>query len=322
MAIVNKDTLKQAFLTGEKPTQDDFGNLIDSYAFTGSMSQYGTTIQSDYNDDLVLKGVTTSVPINWISVIGQIPNLTSDLAGSGVVSDGQFIYTIGADTDADQAAIIKTDFDGNIVWVKEIEEDSFGECIIFKNNYLWLFYTDFDNSSNISIIQMDANGTNIGNWDFSTNNFTGTGYEIDVDELNNVYFVGLQQVTEPDSSTPIQILIGKLNTSTNNIDWSYTMGDSMGEQGISIKYFNSVIYTCGQTNGDLMIINKMDTDGNLIWSKIGNTDSQAWSLTIDTNTGNLHIVGADGDAHALTLSIDPDGNLLYCNQVTIPNPRP
>ena len=311
MSIQNKDTLKGYFQTGDKPTQSQFGDLIDTLG--ASFSLYNSTISSDNNTDIVLRGSTNSVSY-WASLIGQIPNLDDDYAGSSIATDGSNIYIIGGNTSDSQALIIKLDANGNVIWQKEVVENSFGECIIFNNNYLWLFYSDYGDDGGISIIQMDTTGNEIGNWNFTTDVYTAFGYEIDVDENNNVYFVGYQN-----NGTAQQICIGKLNTTTSNIDWVFNMGDVNGEEGLGIKYSNGFVYTTGYaSNGfsNIAVINKMDTNGNLIWSKSSNIAASALTITVDT-TGNVYVGGTDDNTNGLLFALDSNGNKLYCKKINV-----
>ena len=298
----------------------NLGNMpnIDFGLDIGSFSIYDTTITTTWsgsdiiieslNSDIILKGSS----LYWGSIIGEMPNSGSFSYGSSVTSDGSFIYTIGGDDDINYGLIVKTDLQGNIIWKKEIVDPTYGECIVVKNNNIFTLFTDNNNSGNILIVQLDTDANILNQWSF-TGPTTLFGFDMDVDESNNVYFVGYQSDLITGNS---DLVIGKLNTFINNIDWIYSVGINKDDfQGNGIKYFNNNIYVTGYDQNAGIII-KYDIDGTLLWSKYTDTSLQPYSITVDNN-GYIYLCGRYGISTSFIMKLDNDGNVLWSNNFFI-----
>lgn len=308
-AVVSQEYLLNKFQSDAVLFAVDMRDFVNSAAYGASMSQFNSTISSDSGNPIVLQSGTVSVDNFWISLVGRIPNDVENYIGSSITSDGTNIYVVGYDEGNNVPLLTKVNSDGAVVWQKEeTTVTGFGQCIVYKNSFLWIYYTDSSNSGNMSFLQVDTDGNLIGQWNFTTDVYQLLGYDIDVDENNNIYFVGVQS-----DGLTTQMGIGCLSTSMNTITWSYTIGDDISDQfGYGIKYSNGFIYCCGYEDGDGgMLINKLDVNGNLIWSKLlSSNPSEGLGITIDNN-GIIYISGQLDTGAPLIVSIDNDGNGIF-----------
>jgi hypothetical protein len=295
------------------------GNVPNIPTNIGSFSFYDTTITTTWsgsdivieslNSDIILKGNS----IYWGSIVGQMPNGGSYSYGSSVTSDDNFIYTIGGDDNIGYGLIVKTDINGNIIWKKEIVENSYGECIVVKNNTIFTLFTDNKNSGNILIVQLDTDSNILNQWSF-TGPTTVYGFDMDTDESNNVYFVGYQSDTITLNS---DLVIGKLNTSIDNIDWIYQAGVNKDDfNGSGIKYSNGFIYVTGYDNNGGILM-KYDINGSLVWSNYTSSALEPRSITVDSS-GNIYLCGSAGIVStSFIMMLKPNGSLNWVHNINI-----
>ena len=318
----------------------NFEYLNSKASSTGDITFSGTTMSSNTLDkDIVIetKGeggvvIQNDKPNSWALNVGLKFNDSNDVWGSSItVDDEGNSYTTGGDyliNDDPKGFVIKTNKIGEIVWQKHIKEYTFGESIVYKNGHLYILLTD-QNSNNILIIKLDTDGNSLDQWRFEypSGMMIGGiyGYEIDVDEDENVYWVGFLYNYYPSG---YDIICGKLNTTDNVIEWNSLLdsGDYVNF-GYSIKYKNNYVYVAGTTrNGDgtdIMLITKLDTDGVQVWSKTIDNDPQGGShiesITVD-NLDNIYVCGLkNGREDGITnfyLKLSSSGNLLWGKKIT------
>jgi hypothetical protein len=306
------------WLLSNSGTQQDFlTSLTGPIGPTGPMA-FGNT------DELLVTGQTINATVDnkdieivtkgagnllfkidrdgWLLNYGIKSNNVGEVWGSGsTLDDDGYIYTTGGDYTSFNTYIIKTGTNGQVVWQKEINFYSSGECIIFQNGHLYLLVSD--NSSylsfgNMSILKINTDGFIMDQWLFDLPSTTiPYGYEIAVDEDDNVYYTGLQQ----NGSNSYDLIMGKLNTTTSNIDWSYVVdgGLSFDDRGYSIKYKNNYVYIVGTVineqsfipRGDIFVA-KYDKLGNKVWAKvIGSADTYQEGLCITVDADNFIYIG-------------------------------
>jgi len=307
------------WLLSNDGTQQDFiASLTGPIGATGPMA-FGNT------DELIVEGQTIRASIEdkdieivtkgsgnllfkidrdgWLLNYGQRYNADGEIWGSGstIDEDGN-IYTTGGDYTSFNSYVIKTGKNGQIIWQKEINFYSAGDCIIYKNGYLYILLSDqssYLSFGNISMIKMNLNGFIINQWTFDLpSSSTPYGYEIDVDEDGDIYYTGLQL----NYGNSYDLIMGKLNTTTSNIDWSYVVdgGLSFDDRGYSIKYKNGHVYILGTVvneqsfipRGDIFVA-KYDKTGIKMWAKvIGNSDTYQEGLSITVDSDNaIYIAG-------------------------------
>jgi hypothetical protein len=310
-------------------------------ASTGDITFVGTTMSSNTLDkDIVIetKGeggvVIQNDRVNsWVLNVGVKFNSENDVWGSSVtVDDEGNSYTTGGDylvNGSPKGFVIKTNKFGEIVWQKHIKEFAYGESIVYKNGHLYVLLTEVGNNYGILIIKLDTYGNSLDQWSFDAPQLMSnypSGYEIDIDEDENVYWVGYLFNNDPQG---YDLISGKLNTTNNTMEWNLLLdtGDYV-DFGYSIKYKNNFIYLTGQTrNVDgsyIILITKLDTDGNQIWAKTiddggTNGNSSGQSITVD-NLDNVYVCGSKGDKVDNTsnfyLKLNSSGNIVWSKKLT------
>ena len=236
----------------------------------------------------------------WVSNYGNTGNSSGDIWSSGVALDNDGnVYTTGGDLNSLYTWVTKFAPNGNILWQRQLDRYSSGESIVFANNYLYVMMSDLDDISlmgNILVAKMSTSGNLVSLWSFDDNSSGNIpeGFSITVDELDNVYYTGMQY---NDSSNLYDIIVGKLNTNTHTIEWIKVIDGTDGtpnadDRGYVIKYKGDHVYVAGRlsNNGNTsdirtdMFVAKFDKDGAKVWAKvIGNSVNfyEALSMTIE-----------------------------------------
>lgn len=315
----------------------NFEYLNSKSSSTGDITFAGTTMSSKILDkDIVIetKGeggvvIQNDKPNSWALNVGLKFNDNNDVWGSSTtVDDEGNSYTTGGDyliNGDPKGFVIKTNHVGDIVWQKHIIEFAYGESIVYKNGHLYILLTDESTTTDILIIKLDTDGNSLDQWKFGypQGMMIGGiyGYEIDVDENENIYWVGFLYNYDPSG---YDMVAGKLNTVDNTIEWNLLLdsGDYV-DFGYSIKYKNNYVYIAGQTRNvdgsDIMLITKLGKDGTQVWTKtIDNLpdggNSHVDSITVD-NLDNIYVCGYKGgkedNIHNFYLKLDSSGNLVW-----------
>jgi uncharacterized delta-60 repeat protein len=318
----------------------NFEYLNSKSSSTGDITFAGTTMSSNIVDkDIVIetKGeggvvIQNDKPNSWVLNVGLKFNYSGDVWGSSVtVDDEGNSYTTGGDylvSGGGKGFVIKTNKIGEIIWQKHIKEFAYGESIVYKNGHLYILLTETANSYGMLLIKLDTDGNSLDQWSFdypigldSNNPYR---YEIDIDEDENVYWVGFLYMNSNIGSitSGYNLVTGKLNTVSNTNEWNLLLdsGDYV-DFGYSIKYKNNFIYLTGTTRNtdgqNIILITKLDTDGNQIWSKTIDdlTPSQGESITID-NLNNVYVCGSKDDSGSnFYLKLDSAGNILWSKEL-------
>ena len=324
---------------GSKLTITELDNNFDFLSKnTGDLTFTGLTMSSQILDKdvtLVTKGEGSFVIENdnngsWALNLGIKFNQNSDIWGSSVTTDDLLnTYTTGGDSDTTRGFIIKTNHVGEVIWQKTITQYSYGESIVYKNGKLFTFLTEDSNGGGILILKLDTDGNLLDQWSFQVAGISdgnqANGYEIDVDDNENVYWTGRQYNNDNGS---YDLVVGKLNTKENVIDWSYLI-DVQGRYdiGYSIKYKNEFIYLSSYTesfdfgnpvgNVNSILVIKLDITGTKIWDKviaINVNYQQGSSITVD-NEDNVYVVGyKEGSLDNINnffLKLDSLGNIVW-----------
>lgn len=282
----------------------------------------------------------------WVVNYGISNNNQEEIWSSGIVIDDEGnIYVTGGDFTSLYTWITKFAPNGNIIWQKQLDRYSQGESIVYSNNNLYVLLSDQsdpDAFGNISIIKLNKNGILINIWNFDLNSYDAGsslynvpyGYDITVDDLDNIYYTGVQS----NFSNGIDIIIGKLNTTTETIEWQRIVDGGVGfdDRGFSIKFKNDHIYVVGALfNGGNspnvradIFITKYDKDGTKVWSKvIGNQNTYQEGLCISVDSdGSLYVAGfinhdsvpgnpITGPYNNFYIKLDQNGNTLWTKAI-------
>jgi len=279
--------------------------------------------------DIFIQKLDANGNLLWVKQMGG----TGNNRGNSIIADSMGnVYAAGifsgtVDFDPGVNTFNLTSFGGRDVFIQKLD---------FNGNFLWVkqmggAYVDY-----VYSITTDANG-----YLYATGTFNGTA---DFDPG-----VGTANLT---SAGGEDIFIQKLDANGNLI-WVKQMGGTVNDRGLSITTdANRIIYSTGIFMGTVdfdpgvgtanltsigshdNFIQKLDTNGNLLWVKqMGGTGyTYVSSITTDAN-GNVYTVGAfeatvDFDPGIGTFNLtsvgwsdifiqklDANGNLLWVKQI-------
>lgn len=258
-----------------------------------------------------MKKIYTIILANFITIIcvsqeynmewtNQIGGNSSDIGKSITKDDNGNLYIIGyffSTVDFDSSSNVEN-------LTSAGDRDIFIQKIDSNGNLIWVKQIGGLGSDEGHAITIDANN-NI----YATGHFSGT---VDFDpaaNINNITSEGLHD-----------IFILKLDAN-GNFQWVKGMGDSGFDRGLSINTdINGHIYTTGIfggtanfgsnvnpenliSNGDTdVFIQKIDTNGNLIWVKqMGGTSSESGLFITNDAFGNVYTTGS----FSQTVDFDP-----------------
>jgi len=109
--------------------------------------------------------------------------------------------------------------------------------------------------------------------------------------------------------------------SDGNLLWSRRWGGSVDDRGSSVfAGGGGALYVTGETfsfdaGGGDVLVQRWDTDGNLIWTRTWGGTGLDKGTSIATSDGDVYVLGtttiADEDGDVLLLKYSPDGELLW-----------
>jgi outer membrane protein assembly factor BamB len=199
----------------------------------------------------------------WILNYGVENNPISDIWSSSVtLDDDGNIYFTGGDFTSTYAYVTKLAPNGNVIWQKQLNSYSTGESIVYKNGHLYILMQDFSYFpfyGNMMVCKIGIEGDMKNLWVLDVSSFESPaynvpyGYEITVDDNENIYYVG----TQKNFTNGNDLIMGKFNTSNSNVEWQNYISGGLGfsntvmDRGISIKYKDGHVYVTGtiQNNG-------------------------------------------------------------------------
>ena len=166
---------------------------------------------------------------------------------------------------------------------------------------------------------------------------SGSIYGLDVDAAGNVYAAG-NSVGSVNSETAIgqnDLFVTKYN-SDGQVIWSNQLGSSTDDYHRDAIIKGNFLYTTGYSygafaghvsaGGNAAFVNKLDLDGNLIWSKFvdSNTNDNAYSVAVDdfhnvyisgTTEGSLEGNSHQGNKDVFIAKFDVNGNQRWVSQM-------
>lgn len=353
------------WLQNNTGTQQDFlDSLRGPVGPTGPMA-FGNT------DELLVSGQTINATVDgkdieivtqgsgnllfkidrdgWLVNYGKNNNginpVDNEIWSTGVtVDDDGYIYMTGGDNGyligGSSTWVTKLQPNGNVIWQKNINSYSSGEAIEYKNGYLYVMSSILpqpDAFGDISIAKLDKSGYLQDYWYFdyglSMDPSTGdynvpNGFDIAVDEYDNVYFVG----TIKNFTNDYDIIFGKLNTTTSDIEWQKLVDGGIGQSdvGYSISYRNGYVYISGAltNNGNSpdnrvdIYLAKYDSYGAKIWAKIiGNSYTQQQGFSISVDDDSIYLCGGIGfdpnpsPFNNYYMRLDLNGNVVWSKSI-------
>jgi hypothetical protein len=382
---------------GQSITTDPFGNVYITGRFHGTVDfDPGVGIinlMSINYEDIFIQKLDPSGNLIWAKSIGgtgwdEGKSIVSDPLGNVYIS-GFFQNTVDFDPNigvsnltasgGQDSFLQKLDSAGNLIWVKGGIQGQAGGIAISTDNsgntYAIGIYggtKDFDpgiasftKTSNgfedIFIQKLDNNGNLL--WvKFIGGTGSDQGLSINSDSSNNIYITGFFSgivdfdpglgITNLTSAGDGDVFIQKID-SNGNLIWVKSVGGLGHEIGWSIATDNSKnIYVSGiflgtadfdpgigtttltPIGGSDIFIQKLDSNGNLIWVKsIGGAGYEEVNSSIIDNQGNIFITGSFqnivdfdpgvgttnltsmGNSDVFVQNIDPNGNLIWAKSV-------
>lgn len=302
---------------------DSGGNIIWQKSFGGSDNEYPTDFLINKSKEFIIVGATNS-------------------------NDGHF----NAQDSLGDAFIMKTDSIGNLLWVRsyggsgldvftEVAEDNIGNLYVVGHS------NSFDgdvlnNHGDLDywVLKLDSSGVILWN-----KSIGGAGREWFPSILYDTtgYIILSGSSDSNDSSFIITLgysdaVLVKIDTS-GSIHWIKNYGGDLAESAVSIEYaildgyvFTGFTYSnngdagLGNGSSDLWFV-KLDTSGNIIWSKRYGGSKRESGLKILSSNNHYMVLGNtesdDGDVSEFHyngnsyrwdiwyLELDSDGNLLW-----------
>lgn len=288
---------------------DSDGNFIFAKSISSNEGERAMAISTDINNNILITGGFSGEadfdPGPDEFIISPIDDL--DVFVLKLDVDGNFVWVKQIGTpNWDEAYAITTDSENNVYTLGSFEgtidlDPNIGESI-FSSNGSW----------DVFLQKLDSNGEYI--W---AKKFGGSGYEegysVKVDISGNIYTTGFFSETvdfDPDGTNQnltsfgsTDIFIQKLN-SEGSLVWVKQVGSSSTDQGrdLAIDAFGDIYITgwfSGMVDFDPNIgienitaigdedafVQKLDSDGNLLWVKQfgGSNFDYGESITVDQN---------------------------------------
>jgi len=218
---------------------------------------------------------------------------------------------------------VKLDSSGIIEWEKTYWEDSglFSINLTSDGGYISAGFIDLA-SRDVRLIKLDANGNKV--WEKA---YGGSGFEdcvAGIVELSNGDYIFTAWSTSYGAGRD-DFWVVRIDKNGNMV-WDKTFGGTgMEDPEAMIRTSDNYLIITGFTTSygsggvDVWVL-KLDTNGNLIWSKtfggVGNERAH-WSGGLKEIPGEGYVIVGetnsygDGDKDIYILKIDPDGNLIW-----------
>jgi len=230
---------------------------------------------------------------NGINSIESYSKISTDLSGNIYVAGGTYNEITNYDI-----LIQKYSPSGNLIWTKKINSSSNSSDVPveFKRDYTGNLLVLFNEqgTSHINLAKLDINGNLL--WHYRLADTVSSGSSMAIDSLNNIYIAG-DHSYGTFSSFAFMLKLDE----AGNVKWKRegVPGNDGDIQFSKMKVrSNNEIYVFGvEKDGfdKLMKIQKIDSSGNMLWSKIVGVRIQgtiiAKALELD-NSGNVFYGGS------------------------------
>jgi len=296
-----------------KPTTDG------GYVSVGWTKSFGAG-----NWDLYLVKTNADGSLQWTKTYGG-PGDEVDCSIEQTADGGYIIASRSNSFSAISSDIylVKTDGSGNLVWSKTYGGADWEEghsIIITTDGYLHVGYTKSFGAGeeDIYVMKNDLNGNIMWAKTYGGAGFD-LGHKIKLDADGNILIAGGSNSFSEAHDWDYYLL--KLDLNGNTL-WGKTFGGWKNDIGWDVVTYSNGYFLAGLSESnsagenDLCII-KVDTQGNLIWSKLygGVSNDGAYSIS-KTNDGALFVVGetesfGNGEEDICAMKIDTNGNIMW-----------
>ncbi len=296
---------------------NEYGDTLWTKAYGGTGDDEGYSIKQTIDGGYIIAGYTMSFGAGsgdvyliktdsigdtlWTKAFG---GANSDI-GFDVIQTNDNGYavigeTMSFGTGVSAIYIVRTDNNGNELWVKfyEKDESNIGSEIMQTNDNGYLiigttFNTSVLNSKDCYIIKTNNVGDTLWTKTYGGSN-NDWGSSLAKTHDNNYLIMG---ATESYGSGGTDILLIKINTNGSEI-WSKTIGGLGDESGGNIKLCNDngFIISCSTSSygagGQDFYLVKTNSDGDTLWTKTFGGIGDDWGcFTQQTNDGGYILAG-------------------------------
>lgn len=298
-----------------------FGNII--------LSNGDIVLSGHTNSDILLIRSDSLGNIIWQKTYPGTPD--SEEGKVCVITSSGNIAVSGyskPNTGTFDAMIVNTDANGNLQWIKKYGHPSYHtkawpvDTIQGDNLYLAGWTSDLPNNGNWTsgfVLRTNALGDTIWTRRFGSETIGNQTYFRTLASTNDGGCIAVGESNQYGAGG-YDVIAVKLNSNGDTL-WTKTYGDSGDDYGWSVKQTSDGGYIiCGNTGSfgyttfksDMLII-RLDSNGNIIWTKtIGDasntTTLDAARSVIETSDNNFVLCGYTGPS-------DEDGILMKLNSL-------
>jgi len=315
---------------------NSFGELLWTQFYDGPMneSDKAEAIAIDNSGNVYVIGSSQTQTWGDIAIIKYSPdgdqlwlqyydNTSTDGGYDIGIGENGMIYAVGYSNS--NMITLQYDPDGELQWASTYEGSDNSLDIGFSlvldelsNVYITGYSKGTGTSRDITTIKYNAEGVEqwIGIYD-GPGHFSDEGYEIALDEMNNVYVLGYSN----DEQSNVQYATIKYN-SAGIEQWvsRYYNPSTLKGSPTGLAVFDSEnIYVCGAAGQGYATV-KINSVGDTVWVRkygLNNDVDQSANDIFTDNSGNIYvtgwtrvIVGNDYRDYG-TIKYDPAGNLLW-----------
>jgi len=248
-------------------------------------------------------------------------NVTSSIA----IDNQNYIYVAGYETDIDgnwDYCLIKYDSYGNLVWIRNYEgANCVDDLELDEEGYIYVTgYLFIEDEWNVDYctIKYDSDGNDIwvSTYDGPTNDFDRPYAGVEVDSEGNVYVSGKSYGYQSSDFCTV-----KYDSEGNEL-WVDRYGDMYEDYPYDMVLDSEgFVYVTGRlgikwADDDICTL-KYDSDGNLVWDAIHNSEGYndyAMGVTLD-GYGNIYVTGVcdipEEGSDACTIKYNENGEEMW-----------
>ncbi len=276
---------------------------------------------------ILLLFLITTLLVKGQITFEKIYNFTEIMYTESVIqeSDSGFMiagYGWSTNYSGYDGAIFKTNKYGDSIWLKQsgfVENDHYYD-IIKTNDNGYAFTGDIHvgySDEDLNLVKTDSNGNIVWSTNFGGGNWEN-GYSLLQTDNNDFIMAGYSNSINGTGPQPYDFYIIKAN-SNGNLMWETKLGGTQNEYAYSVcTANNNSCIVAGTTSsygvGNNIYLAKLDSNGNIVWTKTYENGSSAKSIhpTLD---GNYYVIATNqllgNPQQIVALKINEDGDTLW-----------